>query len=825
MRKIYMSLIVFFVTITCVYAQENKAGSMTKDKKDPGSPSGNGIITGKIVGAASNRPIEYANIVLHNIEDSTIVTGTISDVKGNFNIERVPHGYFYLTADFIGYHKTFKSSINLNEKDNKIDLGILSLEQSVLLLEEVKVTAEKPRVEYKIDKKIINIDKNIVADGGSALDALENIPSIYVDIDGNISVRGSTSFSVLIDGRLSPLSGTDALKQIPVATIRHIELITNPSARYDPDGVAGILNIVTKKNILRGVSGFINTSAGSKKKYYASSDLGYRAKKFNLFLGTMINDYNHYHTGISLQKFISENTTSSYDYEIDSHRIRNGWQVKLGIDYDVTRNGTLTLQSTIGNYASSLSNTTQTIFFTEPETEQLFSRADTDGPRNYDYFRFSTNYQHNFTKENKIEIYFNYSDHSSLNSQLRNEYYTGSNFSTHIAPLSKIQTEDNGAGETYRFNLDYTGSIREKVKLEAGYQTRINDQFEDYHFAFLDTINNNWITDDNYSSVVDFYREIHSIYASISGKNYLVDYKIGLRGEYVNRCIKNPSEIYKYRIKRFDIFPTIHVSKQVKKTIQFMANYGRRIWRPKSWNLTPFVRYFSATSLRIGNPELQPMYTDSYELSCQKILGKSTVTLETFYRKTKNRIQMIASVLDNNTVMNTIENLEDNHSLGVELSFNLVLFKWFTFYNAGGYYRYWITGEIIESGNKTVTDIYYGNSSVTIKMGNNMRLQFDARYRTPSITAQGQTFPAFNFNVAVRKDFLNGKLSTTLRVRNLFGTAREGHETDLIDYYAYMKYYSEPHVVNLSLTYKFNNYKSKKDKDGALEINGGGGFY
>ncbi len=240
-----------------------------------------GIIKGKVEEQGTGQPLEFVNIAVYEKADSSLITGGITDDKGNFEVKGMTYGEYYLVANFVGFNKTKISDIVINEENPLVEIGDIGLKPSTVELNSVNVVADKSPIEYKLDKKVVNVSQMISATGGTAVDALENTPSVQVDIDGNVSLRGSSNFTVLIDGRPSVLSGSDALRQIPASAIENIEIITNPSAKYEPDGNAGIINIVMKKNSLIGVNGIVNASIGTRDKYRGDFTLNYRTKKFN----------------------------------------------------------------------------------------------------------------------------------------------------------------------------------------------------------------------------------------------------------------------------------------------------------------------------------------------------------------------------------------------------------------------------------------------------------------------------------------------------------------------------------------------------------------
>jgi hypothetical protein len=304
MKKIFLLIIFLSGTATFGYSFTN---STTNESEDDERKT---VIKGIVLDEKTQTPMEFANIAVYDKTDSTLVSGGITDENGQFEVSGIGFGEYYLVANFVGFKKTDVANILLDEDNPSVDLGKIELNPSAVELGSVDVVADKAQVEFKLDKKVVNVSQVISAVGGTAVDVLENTPSVQVDIEGNVTVRGSSNFTVLIDGRPSALSGSEALRQIPSSAIENIEIITNPSAKYEPDGQAGIINLVMKKNSLNGLSGIVNASIGSRNKYRGDFTLNYRTEKFNYFVGADWRDETRYGGMTSLRETYLNDTTS-----------------------------------------------------------------------------------------------------------------------------------------------------------------------------------------------------------------------------------------------------------------------------------------------------------------------------------------------------------------------------------------------------------------------------------------------------------------------------------------------------------------------------------
>jgi hypothetical protein len=311
-----------------------------------------GRIKGLIVDSHTQQPMEYANIAIYNKRDSSLVTGGITNSNGQFEIGGLGFGIYYAEANFIGYEKVSLPEFRIIPTNQTVDIGKLTLNSSSVEMEGIDVVADRQRIDYQIDKKVVNVSQDINAAGGTAVDVLENTPSVEVDIDGNVLLRGSSGFTVLIDGRPSVLSGNDALRQLPASAIQNIEIITNPSAKYDPDGMSGIINVVLKKNILSGFNGIVNAMVGTGDKYRTDLTLNYRTKKSNLFFGADWNEDNSYGKFFAEREVFSQDTTQFLFSEGNRDFLRNGFNIRAGVDFFLTEKATLTVSGTGGQFGS-----------------------------------------------------------------------------------------------------------------------------------------------------------------------------------------------------------------------------------------------------------------------------------------------------------------------------------------------------------------------------------------------------------------------------------------------------------------------------------------
>lgn len=811
-------LMVMVVACLTITAQENRMG---QGMQMPAT----GAIWGNVLEEELNVPMEFVNLVLFRVRDSSMVTGTISDLEGNFRLADLPYGKFYLVANFIGYEKKIVPDLIIAPKIQAIDLGNITLRSATTNLQGVEVVAEKQRVEYHIDKKVVNVSQDIMADGASVVTALENVPSVKVDIEGNVTLRGSSSYTVLIDGRPSVLQGSDALQQIPASAVERIEIITNPSAKYDPDGLSGIINVVMKKQQKPGYNGIINASVGTGNKYTTDFLLNYRTGKINLFGGASYN-LNHFGgEGESYNKTFSQDTTTVRSTDSEREMQRDGWDVKTGIDYFLNDNTTLSLSGRYGAYGFSRGGKTHQHILTMPATDDSYIVSENDSRREGDYYEVTLNLFRLLKGEgHKLEAMLLYSSRYGEDWEEQYEYQSDSSFVVDDLFPDGIRTTETGRSQNFRLRADYTKLFRNSTTLESGYQLRYESDPEDYQYYEFDYNLNEWVPFDLYSTSMDFIEQIHSLYGTWSGDLAAFSYQLGLRGEYNYRRIYSSGSDQTYLIDRFDLFPTIHISKKITQNHQLLASYSRRLERPRGWDLEPTTTFIDPYNIRVGNPALEPEFIDSYDLSYQYRFKSSFISLEAYYRLTKNKITHIRTLLDNGIIQHTSQNLDKDHATGTELMANLEIAKWLQINASFNVFYYQLQGTI-EGEEKDDTSIQWDSRlNTTIKLPADIRLQLTMNYNGPSITAQGTREGYFMGNMAVRKDFFDQRLAVTLSGRDLLKTAKREMTSEGTGFYSYDKFYREAPVVMLSLSYKIHNYKQKMQRNGNgddVEMEGG----
>ena len=808
-----LSFIFLFVISICAQAQPPKNTVVYIPK---------GMIKGRIADVVTKQNMEYANIAAYNMTDSTLVTGGITNENGEFEIGPFNPGTYYLDANFIGFNKIRIKNIPISSEKNVIDLGTIELHPSTQEIGAVEVVAERARVEYKVDKKVINVGQDINAAGGTVADVLENTPSVQVDIEGNVTLRGSSNFTVLIDGKPSALSGSDALQQIPASIIENIEIITNPSVKYDPDGMAGIVNLVMKKNILSGFNGIVNASVGNNDKKGLSLTINQKTKKRNLSFGVDLNDNPFSGENKSSRQTFQNDTISYLDKEGTRGFTHGGYSFKVGSDFYLSDFSTLGFSAQYGHYSFESGGKGNIHKYTSPFTSDIYSQEQDPSKRDGNYINGNMNFQHKFNEKgtHKLDVVFYYSHRNGNDLDVEDELYTNSSFEPTGLYLSRIYTNEEDASNEYRFKADYTRPLGETGKLEAGIQSRIDREKEDYLFERYDTAAEEWINNEKYSSSMDFKREIHSAYTTVSSKIGSIEYMLGVRGEYTNREIDHAKVDNPYILNRFDFFPSGHFFYTLFDESQLMASYSRRINRPSGRDLDPFESYRDQYTIRVGNPALKPEYTNSYEVSYVKHIGKSFVSLESFYRLTNDVISRLNELRNDNILYETTVNLNNDYSLGGELMGNISFAEWLLVNSSISLYRYKIENDSDEGYVERESMNIDGRFNSIVKFSQGSRMQLTGNYRGPSVSAQGETKGMFYTNMSYRQDFWNKKLTATLSVQDILGTAKREGTSSGTNFSSIYSFKREPRILMLTLSYRINNYKMDESaSSGNNEIN------
>ncbi len=783
------------------------------------NPGGGGMktsISGSVVDSGTRTPVEYANVMVHLASSGAAVTGTITNEHGRFQISPVRPDQYYVTVKFMGFAELRIDSLFITMATPRVHLGELQISPAAVEGEAVEVVRERTTMEYRIDKKVINVGQDISSSTGTAVDVLENVPSVTTDIEGNVELRSSSNFTVLIDNRPSILDANEALQTIPASTIDQIEIITNPSAAYDPDGVSGIINILTKKSKLEGISGIANVNAGMLGQLGGDVLVSYRNDRYTIFFSAATGNRN-FEGRDSTFSMTTIGDTNTYVSSIgDRYFRRNYSRLRAGLDYNLSDADLLGLKLSYGSRAFSMGGENSYNEYGDLFLVPLESTTESSSDRGGQFYNVQLDYEHRFdSPKHRLTARYDYSiratDEESLTEQ----------FSINDSLISGTLTDESGPINRSRFELNYERPILNEGELKAGYHFRAGSSEDESGLATYDNALSEYVDDPFYDHQTEYHRGIQSIFTTASSNFGKFGIQGGFRGEYTYRSIEVLDEDDSFEIDRWDFFPTLHLSYNLTEQQKLMASYSRRVRRPRGWFLEPFETWMDAYNVRIGNPGLEPVYINAMEAGYMRYFGKNMVSLELFSKEVVNQIERVQSVYDENVLLHTFENVGSSRSLGADLSLRMLPFEWWDLNLMGNVYRYEINDESgsfdqdIQSNNWSLR---FNNNFTLNKM---IRLQLNAMYNSPSVTAQGERESMFYLNAGARLTLIENKLTATVNVRDVLDTGNHEFTTEGLNFTRYQISDRVAPVISASLKYNFNNYRSRDKSRGMNGINGG----
>jgi outer membrane receptor protein involved in Fe transport len=783
------------------------AGTAAAQPVERGARAGAGgsAITGRVIDGVGKAPLEYANVILFDAADSAQVDGTITAKDGAFRLAPVRPGVYDLEIKFMGFQAKRIEDIRLKPQE-QADVGVVSLDRAVISLEAVEVSAEKPDLVFKIDKKVINVDKQIAARGGTAVDVLENVPSVTVDIEGNVSLRGSSSFTVLVDDKPTVLEPSEVLQQIPASTIENIEIITNPSAKFDPDGVSGIVNVITKKGQPGGTSGIVNLNGGLNYTYGGDFLLSRKGGKVNTYLGLNYNRRESPGSSRSLSKTMSDTLESIIESSGDSRWKRIMYSGKAGLEINPSLSDFLSFEGEGASRTWGRNSNENFDEWTTPGDDHDIHRSHNESERGSDSFQGSAYYRHGFDTDGHQltarAVFTHEKGDEESETELRDRLG---------ATTSGRRSTEDGPENQVRLKADYTLPFDKERKFEAGYDGRFDRSRTDSKFCEFVPDSAGYVFRPEYSHTTEYERDIHALYALYAGGWGKLGYQAGIRTEYVDRLVRLEGEGESYSTDRWDFFPTLHLSYRYSEGNQLMASYTRRIDRPRSWYLEPFLTWSDAYNVRQGNPSLKPEYIDSYEMGYQKDFGANMVSVETYYRVTHNRTERVESVYQDNVLLHSVDNVGKDYTFGSDVMVNLTPVKLWNLSLMGNLYDYRVKGVLYDEPFSEESFTWRIRANNTFKVTGSMRIQVTSFYNSRRVSAQGDRKGFYSTNLGVRQDFMKRTLSLSLQVRDVFRNGRYRFTSEGPGFYNRNEFRRRSPSVWLTLTYNFNNYKPERE--------------
>ncbi|WP_298494811.1 outer membrane beta-barrel family protein [uncultured Algibacter sp.] len=734
------------------------------------------LITGKVIEGKNQLPIEYATISLLDRDTNKPLTGTITSPDGSFNF-KTSVSNFYIEVSFMGY-KT-ESYKNLNIIKNSINLKTITLTEDNQALDEVVIRAEKSQTEFKLDKRVFNVGQDLSSTGASSLEVLNNIPSVNVNIEGEISLRGSQGVQILINGKPSVLASADgnALGSITADMIEKIEVITNPSAKYDAEGTSGIINIIIKKSEKKGINGSATLNVGVPNSNSFGLSINKRTEKFNLFsqLGFGIRTYPDERKSINRDLINNTTINSNGDGEFNE-KFSN---ILIGADYHINNLNIVTLS---GSYAyevedqNFLSNFNQTDATNSTTNRWLRNETtEADNPK----LRYELQYKKNFKRHEDQSLLF-----SALGNSFRKDQFSDFENTTIVGDDNDFQqkTRTDYTLEDYTFKLDYTHPFLEKYTIETGSQYVINSVSNDFAVSNLE--NGEWVDNEDLTNIFDFDQKVLGIYTTAAYEGDFWGLKLGLRLEHtnLNTLLENTNE--KNSQEYTNLFPSIHSSYKISDNFSIQAGFSKRIRRPRLRELNPFSNIRNNFSIFTGNPDLQPEFTDSYEITSIHKLGKASLNFSLYNSYTVDVVERI-STFENNISTSSPENVGTNTTTGFEANGKYSPSNWFSF-NGDFNINYFSRKGVFETTDFDFKGNRWAASLTTkFKLPSKFDLEISGDYRSKYKTVQSEIADNLFADLGLRKKILKGKVILNLSIRDIFASRISQTTTTQPDFYLF----------------------------------------
>ena len=782
------------------------------------------ILSGTITDVEKSEPLPYTTVSVYN-RNGDLIDGGIADENGIFKLNVSPNDYS-LNFEYIGFESI---TIDVKRYTNSTNIGTIQLVSSLDSLEGVDVVGQSAEVEIRLDKRVYNVAKNNLIRGGTVSDVLENVPSVSVDIDGNIELRGNNNVRILVDGKpsgLIGLGGIDALTRLPAESIEKVEVITSPSARYQAEGTTGIINIILAKRFLKGLNGVFNLSAGRNDTYSGSANLNYRKGKFNFFTNSGYSDRTN--KGRAVQDNVYKNPLESVERYVEErlfNRRRQGFNVNVGLDYQMTEKSSLTM-SYLTNERDGDDRTVNEQSQYQINGVLVTNRYENEIDRE-DSKQFSVDFEHKFNKQgHKLTATLQTEKNDETETSDINSFFENGQPSDDSEINTTVESQERNLAQ-----IDYVYPIDKNTQFEAGYRGTDNKRIIDFEVEIIDE-NNIVTTDENLSNVLDFEQEVHALYTQYGKKFNAFSFLAGMRFENTRIFVEQLDSSSPLNNDSYnDYFPTLNLGYEISPTASITLGYNRRISRPSARTLNPFQSRSSKTSYFQGNPKLNPSYSNGIDIGYLKQFKKVTLNTSVYYRKSTDAISRVAVVTDETVFVNEIEtpvirrlpiNLGTVEQFGVEFNTSLRLIRGMRTNASVNFYRRIEEGNYQGISYDTDNASWSGNLSKSYRLPFDIQSQFSVRYRGPSESSFGKSKGFLYTDLALSKDILNDNATINFRFSDLFNTGKYDYQTTTPVAVTDGVYQRREPTYILTFTYRFRQEKNRQR--GRRGSNGQGDF-
>jgi iron complex outermembrane recepter protein len=817
MNKIVFPILIFLIFLSHLNAQN--------------------IITGVVKDADDRSALEFSQIALMEKQDSTLLTGATSDLNGRFRIETRREGDFLLRVSFIGFQELW---MPVTIESGRNNLGEIYLVSGAHQLSEVQVTAAAALFRSEADRRIFNVENMTVAEGGTAIQLLETLPSVQVDEEGRVSLRGSGNVLIYINGRPTNLTSDDTesiLEQYPSNAIKEVELITNPSARYEAEGVGGIINIILKEQRLQGFNGQVNVSSGTGNKYTGGVNLNLREGNWNFFTNYSYQYREMWEVTNSYRENFTPGLSPVLDQDYYTENWNQGHLVRFGTEYHFNPNSSLRAYSNINarsrdreriynirSMTSTMNLDSLYVRLLEEDQSQINYEVGADyGWQNENGRRFRASASYAWNNQDRIE-YFDQSYFNSIMQEIADRHVD----QFYERPLS---------GSLLVLQADYEENLGEEMRLETGLRTELRFDDRAQNFGQFNQQTGNYqdivLSGIPVSNAFTYERNIHAAFVSFTDNRGALSYQVGLRGEYTDteawqdyglrsgflddenfQPVRDTVTTDSY----FRLFPSVFLNYRISENQDIQASYSRRIRRPWTGSMMPFLNAQDFFNLRLGNPYLQPASTNNFEINYIRAWENYMVTGGVFHRYTTDAHSRLF-VLFNQGSMVTWNNANTTNATGVEF---INYFTWNDNFDAtltANYYYSEVSSEV--EGRSFSNESYSWTLSL---LGNKnfpglFSTQLSANYWGPRVIPQGMIRSVFSMNVGLRRNVLNNRGTLSLNVSDVFNTRKFSLETNGNDFSQEREFYRESRILTLSFTWRFRDYRDRN-----ASRNGGNGF-
>ncbi len=780
-------LLLFVLTGFSGFSQQNKAK-----------------LTGTIQEKSTGNPLGFASVAIYSPSDS-LVAGGISEENGKFSID-VPFGNFYALVEFMGFESHKTQVITFSRENNKVDLETIELESTAGDLEEVVVQGEKTLMELSLDKRIFNVGKDLANAGGTANDILMNLPSVAVDPEGNVRLRGSQNVRILIDGKPSGLvsfKGSSGLRQLPANMVERVEVITNPSARYEAEGMAGVINIILKKDNNQGFNGSFEVIAGTPTNLGFTANLNYRHKRINWFINYGLARRRSPYIGELYQEVYGDDTTFISNQTRDGYVKSLNNNIRGGLDYYFNENSILTLSYLWRRSdAHRITNIRYEDSWNTIDNIQSYTLRKQDETEHEPNSEIAVNYKRSFEqKGHELTATFTYLNYWENSDQL----FTQNTFSTEgveNTSLEQVQTSLNDEYENqYLAQLDYVKPFGKEGKIESGFRTSFRDMKNDYivqdkqedgSFEPIPGLDNIFIYNEN----------ILAAYGIIGNKTNNWSYQAGLRAEYtdVKTILEETNEENPRNYT--NLFPSAHLTYNITQENAFQLSYSRRVRRPVYNDLSPYVTFSDSRNFFSGNPDLNPEFTNAFELGHIKYFEKGTLFSTVYYRSTTDKIERLRSVDENGNSVTLPYNLNGENSFGVEFSSDYRPTEWWKLDLNVNFFHANIDGSNIQAGYRAKTYSWLFRQTSRFTIGDGFDVQLRANYEARQKTAQGVRKGIFFMDFSASKRVLQDRGTLTFNVTDIFNSRRNRYIIEGENFFTEGNTLSMRRQINLTMNYR-----------------------